>query len=260
MRERRLCGRSNRKPCGEERREGRIRSVIAAVDARRAKEYMSRSVWVVLLVAAACAGPASAQPRGSAAASTQGTHLITLGTIAGPASRGRRAQSSNLLIVNGALYVIDAGDGIARRLAEAGINIREIGTVFITHHHDDHTAGLGTLMSVAWDQQRTEPINVYGPPGTDALVKAAVQYFTLSSNIRIRDGGRTVPIARVFAGHDRGVGVIYQDANIKVTADGETWLGFLAGERNLIWALLTRRVRLRGNPKWLLAFKRCFPS
>src|SRR3954453_23703069 len=49
-------------------------------------------------------------------------------------------------------------------------------------------------------------------------------------------------------------------ANIKVIADSETWLGFLAGERNLVWALLTRRVRLRGNPKWLLAFKRCFPS
>ena len=48
--------------------------------------------------------------------------------------------------------------------------------------------------------------------------------------------------------------------NIKVTADAETWLGFLAGERNLLWSLLTRRVRLRGNPKWLLAFKRCFPS
>ena len=49
-------------------------------------------------------------------------------------------------------------------------------------------------------------------------------------------------------------------ANIKVVADSETWLGFLAGERNLVWALLTRRVRLQGNPKWLLAFKRCFPS
>jgi ferredoxin len=48
--------------------------------------------------------------------------------------------------------------------------------------------------------------------------------------------------------------------SIKVVADSETWLGFLAGERNLLWALLTRRVRLRGNPKWLLAFKRCFPS
>jgi len=48
--------------------------------------------------------------------------------------------------------------------------------------------------------------------------------------------------------------------NLKVMADSETWLGFLAGERNLLWALLARRVRLQGNPKWLLAFKRCFPS
>lgn len=47
--------------------------------------------------------------------------------------------------------------------------------------------------------------------------------------------------------------------SIRVMADSETWLGCLAGERNLLWALLTRRVRLRGNPKWLLAFKRCFP-
>ncbi len=48
--------------------------------------------------------------------------------------------------------------------------------------------------------------------------------------------------------------------SIKIVADSETWLGFLAGERNLLWALLTSRIRLRGNPKWLLAFKRCFPS
>jgi len=50
------------------------------------------------------------------------------------------------------------------------------------------------------------------------------------------------------------------EPNLKVTADSETWLGFLAKEKNLLWALLTRRIRLRGNPKWLLAFGRCFPS
>src|SRR5207302_11066713 len=49
-------------------------------------------------------------------------------------------------------------------------------------------------------------------------------------------------------------------SNLKVIADSETWLGFLAGERNLLWALITRRVRLQGNPKWLLALKLCFPS
>jgi len=48
--------------------------------------------------------------------------------------------------------------------------------------------------------------------------------------------------------------------NIHVVADGETWLGFLAKEKNPLWALLTRKIRLHGNPKWLLAFKRCFPS
>jgi hypothetical protein len=41
--------------------------------------------------------------------------LVTLGTAAGPSLRPHRAQSSNLLIVNGTYYVIDAGDGVAWR-------------------------------------------------------------------------------------------------------------------------------------------------
>src|SRR5262249_4074628 len=145
------------------------------------------------LVALVYEGMAQTSP----APSKTDTRLITLGTSGGPPPRARRAQSSNLLTVNGTHYVIDAGDGVARRIAKAGINVRNIGTIFITHHHDDHTAGLGTLMSVAWDNQRAKPINAYGPPGTEALVKAAVQYFSISAEIRIADGGRTVPIAQV---------------------------------------------------------------
>jgi ribonuclease BN (tRNA processing enzyme) len=148
----------------------------------------------------------------------EGTRLITLGTSAGPPPRAHRAQSSNLLTVNGTHYVVDAGDGVARRLAKAGINVREIGIVFITHHHDDHTAGLGTLLSVSWDQNRTKPIHVYGPPRTEELVTAAVQYFSISAEIRIADGGRSIPLAQVFFGHDVGTGAIYEDANITVTA------------------------------------------
>jgi ferredoxin len=48
--------------------------------------------------------------------------------------------------------------------------------------------------------------------------------------------------------------------NLHIIADAETWLGFLAREKSLPWALLTRRIKLRGNPKWLLAFGKCFPS
>src|SRR5712672_716091 len=146
------------------------------------------------------------------------TRLIIFVLMTRRPPRAHQAQPSNLLTVNGTHYVIDAGDGVARRIAKAGIVVRDIGTIFITHHHDDHTAGLGTLMSVAWDNQRTSPINVYGPPPTEALVKAAVQYYGISADIRIADGGRSIPIDQIFKGHDVGTGSIYQDTNIKVSA------------------------------------------
>jgi ferredoxin len=49
-------------------------------------------------------------------------------------------------------------------------------------------------------------------------------------------------------------------ANLLVTADTNTWLGFLAKERSLVWALLSRKIRLKGSPRLLLAFAKCFPS
>ncbi len=36
--------------------------------------------------------------------------------------------------------------------------------------------------------------------------------------------------------------------------------GFLRKERSLVWALLTRKIRLKGPPRLLVAFGKCFPS
>jgi ribonuclease BN (tRNA processing enzyme) len=179
--------------------------------------------------AALPAGTRIARAQTGLAGPKTGTRVITLGTVAGPLPKAHRAQASNLLIVNGAIYVVDVGDGAARRIAKARIDLQDIGTIFLTHFHDDHTAGLGTLMSVAWDSQRTQPIDVYGPPRTEDLVKAAVQYFSISAEIRIADGGRSVPIAQVFFGHDVRPGMIYQDANVKVTAAETTHFEFHTG-------------------------------
>jgi ferredoxin len=49
-------------------------------------------------------------------------------------------------------------------------------------------------------------------------------------------------------------------ADLLVTADSDTWLSFLAKERSLLWALLRRKIRIKGSPKLLMAFGRCFPS
>jgi len=48
--------------------------------------------------------------------------------------------------------------------------------------------------------------------------------------------------------------------DVHVTADSRTWLAFLAKETSLTWALIRAKIRLKGNPKLLLAFGRCFPS
>ncbi len=48
--------------------------------------------------------------------------------------------------------------------------------------------------------------------------------------------------------------------HLRVTADSQTWLGFLAKEKSLLWALLRRKIRLRGSPRLLQAFGKCFPS
>jgi len=179
------------------------------------------------IVAFAC--ESAAQNSGGAMPPKTGTRLITLGTRGGPIPMAGRAQSSNILIVNGALYIVDAGEGVTRRLTRAGIAIRDIDNIFITHPHSDHTGGLGGLLSTEYDYNRTKPVNIYGPAGTDAITKALVQFLTVSADIRISEGMRTVPADKIFFGHDTGVGVIYNDANVKVTAAENSHFHFSPG-------------------------------
>jgi len=48
--------------------------------------------------------------------------------------------------------------------------------------------------------------------------------------------------------------------DLAITADSLTWLRFVRKEGSLILALLTRRIRLKGSPRLLMAFGKCFPS
>jgi len=134
-----------------------------------------------------------------------------------------------LLVVNDAQYIIDAGDAVTRRLTKLGTNFRNIDNIFITHPHSDHISGLGALMSVVYDADRRNPVNIYGPPGTVASVKGLLDFLTVNSEIRMSDGTHTVPATKVFSGHDAGVGMVFQDANVKVTAVENTHFHFPPG-------------------------------
>ena len=69
-----------------------------------------------------------------------------------------------------------------------------------------------------------------------------------SATVRIADGR-----IEVSDGHQG-------TPDLRVSADSRTWLRFLANEANLLWAILRRKVRLRGASRLLLAFARCFPA
>lgn len=49
-------------------------------------------------------------------------------------------------------------------------------------------------------------------------------------------------------------------ADLLVTADSHTWLGLLRQEQPIFWALLRRKIRIKGSLKLLQAFGRCFPA
>lgn len=51
-----------------------------------------------------------------------GTHLYTLGTAAGPAIRSAESGISSAVVVDGAVYLVDFGLGMTRRLHEAGLS------------------------------------------------------------------------------------------------------------------------------------------
>lgn len=57
-----------------------------------------------------------------------------------------RPCMSSILVYQGKLYLIDAGPNIAYCLIALGIGINEIEGIFHTHCHDDHFAGLPTLL------------------------------------------------------------------------------------------------------------------
>ena len=182
---------------------------------------MSKTLWLGFLSMALMAGanPAVTQP--SAPASQEaGTKLITLGTAGGPLPRKDRAQSSTL-------YLIDAGGSVTSRIVQSGNDFRAVGKIFITHPHSDHTAGLATLLVSEWEYQRAELIDVYGG-GVEALVNGVIAYLTPNAEIRWAEGKQR-PMADVFKGHDVEAGVIYQDANVKVTAVENTHFKFAPG-------------------------------
>lgn len=109
----------------------------------------------------------------------------TLGTAGGPPVQPDRSQPANLLRVNGASWLVDCGDGASERLAAVGLSPAQIDTLFISHLHVDHTAGLMGLIGLRWFTRAPRVLTIYGPPGTERMVAGIIESLDPAQRIGI---------------------------------------------------------------------------
>jgi ribonuclease BN (tRNA processing enzyme) len=155
-------------------------------------------------------------------AAAENTRLVLLGTQGGPNYNLKRGETASMVLVGDEPYLIDCGYGTLRALIESGIAYLTVGTIFLTHLHDDHNADLPALLSHQWTQGRITPTRIYGPQGTDQLVHAANLYNQANTDIRLIDEARTVQPADLFAGvvvpAQAEPVIVMDDGKLKVTA------------------------------------------
>lgn len=180
--------------------------------------FISLGLAVTAQLAAAQAPAPTATPSATPAASA-GTRVVMLGTQGGPLPTGQRAQPANAVVVQGRIYLVDAGNGVVRQLVQAGLDYRRVDHIFITHQHDDHNADWGTLMGLQWSTGRRSEVHVHGPEGTEAMLAGFLRYFEPNARVRRADAPMLPPPESLFRAHDlKGPGLVYEDDLVKVTA------------------------------------------
>jgi ribonuclease BN (tRNA processing enzyme) len=144
--------------------------------------------------------------------------LVLLGSKGGPAIRpGGPWPSSSLLQIGNRTIVIDCGLGVTRGLADAGISLKALDLVFITHLHSDHVLELGPLIHTAWTAGLAAPVSVFGPPGTGHYWRRFCQAMEFDIEIRIADEGRP-DIRDMVSVVEFGEGKVVAERGLKVSA------------------------------------------
>jgi ribonuclease BN (tRNA processing enzyme) len=151
------------------------------------------------------------------APASPGEKLVLLGTAGGPTPKRTRAAPAQALVIGDAIYVVDCGNGVGRQMVLAGLPLRGLRHVFLTHHHSDHAADLVTLPLLAWAALDTE-VALHGPPPLRRSVEAGLRAAAFDIATRVTDEGRR-PLGDLVRVHEfRSDGIVHKDAQVTVRA------------------------------------------
>ncbi|WP_430336131.1 MBL fold metallo-hydrolase [Rhodococcus sp. ACT016] len=145
------------------------RSLLGALTAGAGAAFVATSC-AALPSAPASASPADIPPDPVAlSGDVEGyrTRLLLLGTAAGPRHVAGRSGICSVVSVDGHNYLVDAGTGAVKRVAQAEISVDKLSGIFITHNHSDHLADLFNLFLLnnpgSALGQYVGPVPIFGP-------------------------------------------------------------------------------------------------
>ena len=114
--------------------------------------------------------------------------------------------------------LFDAGRGCMQRLNQLKIAYKDIDALFLTHLHSDHTVGLPDLWLTGWLlSRRSNPLEVFGPIGTQDMIRHLENAYAFDIDIRIKDD-KSPPEECKFSVIEIKEGVVYEKNGVKVTA------------------------------------------
>lgn len=152
------------------------------------------------------------------------TKIVLLGT-GNPNPDPMRFGPSLAIIVKNNSYLIDFGVGITRRTFEAystsgitPLKTSQLTKGFLTHLHSDHTLGYPDLILTPWVLKRSEPLEIYGPLGTQEMTDHILKAYHLDIKERleglepVNDIGYQVKVKEIIPE------IFYEDEYIEVEA------------------------------------------
>lgn len=122
------------------------------------------------------------------------TQIVFLGTGT-PNPDPKRQGPSIAILVDAQPYLVDCGPGVVRQAGAAGITMEQLTHVFITHLHSDHTLGYPDLIFTPAVTGRVGALDVWGPPGTQAMTDAILSAWSEDMDVRLKGGEPSVPAA-----------------------------------------------------------------
>ncbi|MGH1465956.1 MAG: MBL fold metallo-hydrolase [Cognatishimia sp.] len=94
--------------------------------------------------------------------------------------------------------LVDCGEGAFRQLMLAGIDLRHVDEIFLSHHHFDHIGSLFAGLGVNMMLHRRTPLAIYGPPGTREFVGHLIRAYDFPHSIGFGVAGQTLMHPRDF--------------------------------------------------------------